>query len=66
MEYFLTNTLELATAVSAMRSHMTAYNFTGVSAPTTEPSYRMSTYRLSVGLKYSPVRYVAAPGTTTP
>jgi hypothetical protein len=66
MEYFLTNTLELATAVSAMRSHMTAYNFTGVSAPTTEPSYRMSTYRLSVGLKYSPVRYVAAPGRTTP
>jgi hypothetical protein len=66
VEYFLTNTLELATAVSAMRSYMTAYNFSGVSAPTTEPSYRMSTYRLSVGLKYTPARYLPAPGRATP
>ena len=66
VEYYLTNTLGLTTAVSAMRSSMTAYNFTGVSVPTTESSYQMTTYRLAVGLKYNPVRYLRTASTTTP
>ena len=44
--------------MSAMRSHMSAYRFTGVSVPTTESSYRMTSYRLAVGLKYNHVRYL--------
>ena len=66
MEYFLTNTLAMTTAVSAMRTSMTAYRFTGVSAPTTESSYRMTTYRLAVGLKYNRVRYLPAANRATP
>ena len=66
VEYFLTNTLGLTTAVSAMRSNMTAYNFTGVSVPTTESSYRMTTYRLAVGLRYNAVRYLKLASTPTP
>ena len=59
IEYFLTNTLGLTTAVSVMRSSMTAYDLTGVSMPTTETGYRMTSYRLSVGLKYNHVRYLS-------
>ena len=58
VEYFVTNTLAVTTAVSAMRSSMTAYRFTGTSVPTDESSYRMTTYRLAVGLKYNWVRYL--------
>ena len=57
-EYFLTNTLAMTTAVSVMRSSMTGYRFTGVSVPTTESSYRLTSYRLAVGLKYNWVRYL--------
>jgi hypothetical protein len=66
VEYYLTNTLGLTTGVSAMRSNMTAYNFSGVSVPTTESSYRMTTYRMAVGLKYNWVRYLRPANTTTP
>lgn len=65
VEYFLTNTLGLTTAVSVMRSSMTAYDFTGVSSPTTDNSYRLTTYRLSVGLRYNRVRYLNGPSSTT-
>ena len=61
MEYFLTNTLGLTTAVSVMRTSMTAYDFSGMSAPADGGNYRMTTYRLAVGLRYNHVRYV---GTT--
>jgi hypothetical protein len=60
VEYFLTNTTALTTAMSAMRSSMSAYNFNGLSAPTPESSYRMTSYRLTVGLKYNPVRYLTS------
>ena len=65
-EYFLTNTLGLTTGVSAMRSNMTAYNFTGVSVPTAATSYSMTTYRLAVGLRYNWVRYFRPANTATP
>ena len=48
-----------------MRSSMTAYDFTGVSSPTTDNSYRLTTYRLSVGLRYNRVRYLNSPSSTT-
>ena len=65
-EYFLTNTLGLTTAVSAMRTSMTAYDFSGMSAPTDGGSYRMTTYRLAVGLEYNRVRYVGTAKNTIP
>ena len=65
-EYFLTNTLGLTTALSVMRASMTAYDFTGMSAPTDGGSYRMTTYRLAVGLKYNRVRYVGTAKNTIP
>jgi hypothetical protein len=66
VEYYLTNMLALTTAVSAMRSSMSAYRFTGLSAPTTENSYRLTSYRLSVGLRYNPVRYLRSTNPAIP
>lgn len=59
-EYSLTNTFALTTGVSAMRTNMTAYRFTGVSIPRPDESFRMTTYRLTLGLKYNPVHLIAA------
>lgn len=55
VEYSLTNTMALTTAMSAMRSNMVAYHYSGVTVPSGGNSYRMTTYRLTVGLKYNPV-----------
>jgi hypothetical protein len=66
VEYFLTNTLGLTTTVSAMRASMTAYDYSGMSAPTDGGNYRMTTYRLAVGLKYNHVRYVGTAKNTVP
>ena len=52
--------------VSAMRTSMTAYDYSGMSAPTDGGNYRMTTYRLAVGLKYNHVRYVGAAKNTIP
>lgn len=66
VEYFLTNTLGLTTALSMMRTSMTAYDFTGMSAPTDGGTYRMTTYRLAVGLRYNHVRYVGTAKSVIP
>ncbi|MEO8621280.1 MAG: hypothetical protein ABI625_09465 [bacterium] len=58
LEYSLTNTFALTTALSAMRSNMTTYRYVGAPGPTTGDSYRMTTYRLAIGLKYNPVREI--------
>lgn len=55
VEFALTNTFALTTGVSAMRSNMVAYRYTFATVPTSGDSYRMTTYRLTVGLKYNPV-----------
>lgn len=54
-DFALTNTFALTTGVSVMRSNMTAYRFTGVSIPTLDDSYRMTTYRLAIGVRYNPI-----------
>ena len=57
-EYSLTRSLALTTELSAMRSRMTTYRFTG---PATIPSgnaYWMTSYRYILGLKFNPVRAV--------
>jgi hypothetical protein len=55
LEYSLTNTLALTSAVSAMRANMVAYRYSFTAPPVGDDSYRMTTYRLTVGLKYNPV-----------
>ena len=65
-EYLLTNTLGLTTALSVMRSSMSAYDFSGISAPTAEPNYKETTYRLAVGLRYNRVRYLGHATNTIP
>ncbi|MDQ2666196.1 MAG: hypothetical protein M3Z05_09320 [Gemmatimonadota bacterium] len=54
-EYALTNSFALTTGVSVLRSRMTSYQSTGVSVPTANDAYQMTTYRLAVGLRYNPV-----------
>jgi hypothetical protein len=65
LEYSLTNTFALTTAVSAMRSNMTSYRYVGVPGPTSGDSYRMTTYRLAVGLKYNAVHEVHSTNQST-
>jgi hypothetical protein len=64
-EYSLTNTFSLTTGLSAMRSNMNAYAYTGTSVPTSGNAYRMTTYRLAIGLRYNPVyaMHLAQPAT---
>ena len=47
--------MALMTGVSVMRSNMVAYQFTGVSLPAGGDRFVMTTYRLTLGLKYNPV-----------
>jgi hypothetical protein len=54
-EYSLTNTFSLTTGVSAMRTNMMAYSYSGTSVPTTGDRFAMTTYRLSIVLRYNPV-----------
>ena len=66
VECSLTNTLALTTEMSAMRSNMVAYRFTGLTVPTGGDSFRMTTYRLTVGLKYNPVYLVKSTNEKAP
>jgi hypothetical protein len=63
-EYSLTNTFALTTGLSAMRSNMVAYSSNGVSIPTADKSFRMTTYRLALGLRYNPIYRVRSSSST--
>ncbi|CAN5379732.1 hypothetical protein BH09GEM1_BH09GEM1_05580 [soil metagenome] len=54
VEYSLTNSFSLTTGVSAMRTNMSTYRYTGTSVPTPGDGFRMTTYRLAIGLRYNP------------
>lgn len=53
-EYTLTRTLSLTTAASVMRSRMTAHDFQ--TSQTGMPSFGMTSYRYTLGIRYNPVR----------
>ena len=55
VDYSLTNTLGITTGVSAVRATMNPYSYNGTSLPTAGGSFQMTTYRLTLGLKYNPV-----------
>lgn len=54
----LTNSFSLMTELSAMRANMTAYTYQLTTVPQVGDSYRMTTYRLSLGLRYNQARTV--------
>ena len=55
VEYGITNSLSLTSELLATHSRMTAHD---VLAPTTQPSYGLTTMRVVLGLRYNPVRVV--------
>lgn len=63
-EYSLTNTFALTTGLSAMQSNMVAYSANGVSVPTRGDDFRMTTYRLAVGVRYNPVHMLRSSSST--
>jgi hypothetical protein len=63
-EYSLTNTFALTTGLSAMQSNMVPYRSNGVSIPTSGESYRMTTYRLAIGLRYNPIHMLRSSSST--
>ena len=56
MEYALTNTFSVISGASVLRSHMTSHDFIGAS--NVVPSFALTSYRLNLALRYSPVRMV--------
>lgn len=56
IETSITNTFALTSAVSVLRTNMETYRMTGVSVPVPGDDFRMTTYRLAVGVRYNPVR----------
>jgi hypothetical protein len=54
-DYSLTNTFALTTGLSAMRSNMSTYRSNGFSVPTPGNDFAMTTYRLTLGLRYNPI-----------
>ncbi len=59
-EYALTRRFSLTTAASLMRNWMTTHRFIG--AEPSSRSYAMTLYRITLGLRYNPVRVVRPPG----
>lgn len=64
MEYALTRRFSLMTGASVLRSGMTAYRAYGPVPPS--PHYALTAYRLTLGLKYNPVRMMNATNRATP
>lgn len=56
VEYALTHTFFITTAGSVVRSHMTSHDY--ASTQTVVPSFAMTSYRLTLGVRYNPVRMV--------
>jgi hypothetical protein len=61
MEYSLTRTLSLTTSGSVMRSRLSARDIQSTRA--VDPAFAMTSYRLTLGLRYNPVRLVMPSGT---
>ena len=55
-EYSLTNSLALSTELSAVRGRMTTYNTNNPVGVPVGSAYWMTSYRLTIGLKYSATR----------
>jgi hypothetical protein len=55
-EYSLTRSLGLTTELSAMRNRMTAYRQTGVTGLPSGSTYWATPVRLTIGLRFNPVR----------
>lgn len=56
VEYALTRTFFVTTAGSVVRSHMTSHDY--ASTQTVVPAFAMTSYRLTLGVRYNPVRMV--------
>jgi hypothetical protein len=57
-EFALTNSWSLMSELSAMRANMSSYRYSFTSVGSPADSYRMTTYRLALGLRYNRVRMV--------
>ncbi|HET9012697.1 MAG TPA: hypothetical protein VFN38_12820 [Gemmatimonadaceae bacterium] len=60
MEYALTRTFSLTTGASVMVSRLTSHDFRG--SQTVDPGFAMTSYRLTIGVRYNPVRLVMPSG----
>jgi hypothetical protein len=56
LEYSLTRSLSLTTALTAMRNRMTTYRLSGPANVPNGSTYWMTSFRYSLGLKFNPVR----------
>lgn len=65
-EYSLTRSLALTTELSAMRSRMTMYRFSGPATIPSDSRYWMTSFRYVLGLKFNPVRSVHLTQNPTP
>ena len=57
-EYTLTPSISVTTSLSALRTNMVAYSLSGFAPPTGGNDFHMTSYRLALGFRYNPVRYL--------
>ena len=60
MEYWIARSFALTSGMSVLRSQMTTYRYTGSAFPS-DGRYMMTTYRLTLGLKFNPVHAIQIP-----
>jgi hypothetical protein len=66
LDVSLTNTIALSSELTAVRSRMRAYRVDGAAGfPNAGPNYWLTSVRLSMGIKYSPVRALRLAQTVT-
>ena len=66
VEYSLTRTLMLAAGTSVMRNHMSTHRISAGATGAGSDGYVMTSYRVTLGLRYNPVRAMQSPAITTP
>ncbi len=60
VEYCIARSFALTTGMSVLRSQMSTYHFTGTSFPS-DGNFMMTTYRLTLGLRFNSVRAIQTP-----
>jgi hypothetical protein len=66
LEYSLTRTIMITSSGSIMRNNMYTHTISGTNTGIADGDYRMRSYRVTLGLRYNPVRSLQSSAITTP
>jgi len=66
VEYSLTRTMMLTASSSVMRNHMSMHRISAATSGAGPDGYQMTSYRVTLGLRYNPVRAMRSSANTAP